>query len=110
MDFPAPLPPSSPCTSPDAAEKLTPQPDYQKAEAFLITEKQAVVVGKEVWHWTPMPLENETSIICSFAEDTHLPSTCLFGQKTITIGPVSGVINSSVLKCRSMLTVYRRSL
>ena len=47
------------------------QPDYQKAEAFLITEKQAVVVGKEVWHWTPMPLENETSIICSFAEDTQ---------------------------------------
>lgn len=46
-------------------------PDYEKAEAFLITEHQAVVVGKNVWHWTPMPLENETSIICSFAEDTQ---------------------------------------
>lgn len=46
-------------------------PDYEKMEAFLITEKQAVVVEKGVWHWTPMPLEPEVSIICSFAEDTQ---------------------------------------
>ena len=47
------------------------QPDFEKAEAFLINQTQSVVVGKNVWHWTPMPLQNEVSIICSFAEDTQ---------------------------------------
>ena len=47
------------------------QPDFEKAEAFLINQTQSVVVGKNVWHWTPMPLQTEVSIICSFAEDTQ---------------------------------------
>ena len=47
------------------------QPDFEKAEAFLINQTQSVVVGRNVWHWTPMPLQNEVSIICSFAEDTQ---------------------------------------
>lgn len=46
--------------------------DYSQAEAFLITQEQGVVVNKGVWHWTPMPLEDQTSIICSFQEDTSL--------------------------------------
>lgn len=47
------------------------QVDFAKAEAFLIRQDQAVIVDKYVWHWTPMPIEDQTSIICSFAVDTQ---------------------------------------
>ena len=45
--------------------------DFKGAEAFLIKQDQAVIVDKYVWHWTPMPIEDQTSIICSFAVDTQ---------------------------------------
>lgn len=44
--------------------------NYKDAEAFLIRQDQGVVVKRGVWHWTPMPLEDQTSIICSFAVGT----------------------------------------
>ncbi len=46
-------------------------PDYEKAEAFIVGPNQGVVVDKEVWHWSPMPYKDDSTMLCIFAEDTH---------------------------------------
>ena len=46
--------------------------DYDDCVAFIITQEQGVVVNAGVWHWTPFPLVDQTSIICSFQEDTQI--------------------------------------
>lgn len=45
--------------------------DYTNAEAFLITKEQGVVVNVGVWHWTPMPVDGDLNIVCSFGWDTE---------------------------------------
>lgn len=51
----------------DPAER----PGAERAEAFLIPTAKGIVVKKNVWHWTPMPLEDKTSIICMFETGTE---------------------------------------
>ena len=46
------------------------QPDFEKAEAFLINTTQGVVVNTGVWHWTPFAVGGDSRIICIFAENT----------------------------------------
>ena len=46
-------------------------PQACRAEAFLIPPAKGIVVHKNVWHWTPMPLEDQTSIICMFETGTE---------------------------------------
>lgn len=47
------------------------EPDYDNAEAFIVHPNQCVVVNKEVWHWSPMPFKDNSTMLCIFAEDTH---------------------------------------
>jgi ureidoglycolate hydrolase len=47
-------------------------PDAGRVEAFLIPPAKGIVVKRNVWHWTPMPLEDQTSIICMFETGTEM--------------------------------------
>ena len=46
--------------------------DYRNCEAFIVRQDQGVVVNTGVWHWTPMPVDHDTSIICSFGYDVEV--------------------------------------
>lgn len=57
-------------------------PQADRVEAFLIPPTVGIVVYRDVWHWTPMPLEDRTSIICSFETGTE--------QRDVHVVPFAG--------------------
>lgn len=46
--------------------------DFTAITAFLVERNTGVLIGPGVWHWTPYPLQEEVSMICSFETDTQL--------------------------------------
>ena len=55
--------------APPVGNALDEIPDISKAEAFLLPRGHAVVIGKGVWHWCPMPVEHDTNMLCSLCYD-----------------------------------------
>lgn len=48
------------------------KPQADRAVAFHIPPLTGIVVSRYVWHWTPMPLDNKSSIICCFETGTEI--------------------------------------
>lgn len=46
-------------------------PEIGLVEAFYIPPTKGIVVYKNVWHWTPMPIVDQSSIICCFETGTE---------------------------------------
>lgn len=45
-------------------------PDAENVKAFYVTEKQAVLMDRGVWHWAPIPVGEEASFFVIFRKET----------------------------------------
>jgi len=44
--------------------------DIQEIEAFKLSKGEAILIGKGIWHWAPLPLTDDIKFLISFVNDT----------------------------------------
>ena len=47
------------------------KPFSDNIEVFEVDKQHGVILNSGIWHWTPMPLEDETSIVVIFETGTE---------------------------------------